>query len=62
MKQKLDIILENISAWSLKWLIIFGVVFWVAVILVSIVNLFTDDIVGYTEHGTAVYESELEEE
>jgi len=53
--------LDKISFWSLKGLISIGITAWIAMILFVVYDVLTDDpIIGYTEHGIPVLESEVE--
>jgi hypothetical protein len=54
-------VLDTLSYYSLKGLIIFGVVLWIVIGVVLLKELMTDEVVGYTEHGHEIRESDLEE-
>lgn len=57
----LDEFLDNLSYWSIKFLIGFGILFWVAIIVLAIYGFIkTDPIVGETYHGIIIRESDLE--
>ena len=60
----LDKFLDDLAMWSIRSLIIFGVAFWVGLFgLVIYDTMFgKDDVIGYTEHGIIIRESDLENE
>ena len=60
----LDKFLDNLAMWSIRGLVIIGVAFWVGLIGVMIYDVAfeSDDIVGYTDHGIIIRESDLEKE
>tara|TARA_E500000178_G_scaffold354420_1_gene423310 strand:+ start:5438 stop:5635 length:198 start_codon:yes stop_codon:yes gene_type:complete len=59
----LDKFLDNLAMWSIRGLVIIGVAFCVGFIWgVYDVAFGNDDIVGYTDHGIIIRESDLEKE
>ena len=53
--------MEKLSLRAMQLLILLGIVFWIVIGAVLLKDLFTDDIIGYTEHGHEIRESDLEE-
>ena len=66
MLNYLEKFLEKLEWWSMKALIGIGLVFAISmaigVVYVIYDAAFGDDIVGYTEHGIIIRESDLENE
>lgn len=60
----LDKFLDDLAMWSIRSLVIIGVAFWVGLFgLVIYDTMFgKDDVIGYTEHGIIIRESDLENE
>ena len=54
--------LENLSFRAMQLLIIMGLALWIVIGAVFLRDLFTDDIVGYTDHGIIIRESDLEKD
>tara|TARA_A100001015_G_scaffold317180_1_gene433407 strand:+ start:719 stop:898 length:180 start_codon:yes stop_codon:yes gene_type:complete len=53
--------MEKLSLRAMQLLILLGIVFWIVIGAVLLKDLMTDDVVGYTEHGHEIRESDLEE-
>ena len=54
--------MEKLSLRAMQLLILLGIVFWIVIGSVLLKDLFTDDIIGYTDHGIIIRESDLEED
>ena len=54
--------MEKLSLRAMQLLILLGIVFWIVIGAVLLKDLFTDDIIGYTDHGIIIRESDLEKE
>tara|TARA_A200000159_G_C7249017_1_gene307930 strand:- start:428 stop:613 length:186 start_codon:yes stop_codon:yes gene_type:complete len=54
--------MEKLSLRAMQLLILLGIVFWIVIGAVLLKDLFTDDIIGYTDHGIIIRESDLEED
>ena len=52
--------LDKLAYKSTQALLVSGIVLWLLIIAVALYNLLTEDpIIGYTEHGVPVLESEV---
>ena len=54
--------MEKLSLRAMQLLILLGIVFWIVIGAVLLKDLFADDIIGYTDHGIIIRESDLEED
>ena len=54
--------MEKLSLRAMQLLILLGIVFWIVIGAVLLKDLFTDDIIGYTDHGIIIRESDLDED
>lgn len=53
--------LDKVSKSSMQALVVSGIILWTILILAGLYNLLSQDpVIGYTEHGIPVLESELE--
>jgi|TARA_B110000977_G_scaffold76073_1_gene102647 hypothetical protein len=62
MEHWIDHLLDRLQEWSIMAIVWVGVAFWVVIFGIVLINAFQHDpVIGTTEHGIIIRESEIEE-
>ena len=62
MEHWINHLLDRLQEWSIMAIVWVGVAFWVVIFGIILINAFQHDpVIGITEHGIIIRESEIEE-